>query len=73
MSILDERRKILHSYNENSWIKISAREFLNASCDAKYSYCFEWLRSHPEFAIDKDIDNKLLISVACDGYLKRIR
>jgi cephalosporin hydroxylase len=33
----------------------------------------EWLRSHPEFEIDKDIDNKLLISVAPDGYLKRTR
>jgi cephalosporin hydroxylase len=32
----------------------------------------EWLKSHPEFEIDKDIDNKLLISVAPDGYLKRI-
>ena len=31
MSILDERRKILHSYNENRGIKNSAREFLNAS------------------------------------------
>jgi cephalosporin hydroxylase len=31
----------------------------------------EWLNSHPEFEIDKDIDNKLLISVAPDGYLKR--
>ncbi len=43
MSILDERRKILHSYNENRGIQISAREFLNASSDAKYSYCFDWL------------------------------
>jgi cephalosporin hydroxylase len=33
----------------------------------------EWLKSHPEFQIDKDIDNKLLISVAPDGYLKRIQ
>ena len=33
----------------------------------------EWLRSHPEFMIDKDIDNKLLISVAPEGYLKRVR
>lgn len=33
----------------------------------------EWLKSHPEFEIDKDIDHKLLISVAPDGYLKRIR
>ena len=32
----------------------------------------EWLKSHPEFEIDKDINNKLLISVAPDGYLKRI-
>lgn len=32
----------------------------------------EWLRSHSEFEIDKDIDNKLLISVAPDGYLRRI-
>ena len=32
----------------------------------------EWLKSHPEFEIDKDIDYKLLISVAPDGYLKRV-
>lgn len=32
----------------------------------------QWLKSHPEFEIDKDIDNKLLISVAPDGYLKRV-
>jgi cephalosporin hydroxylase len=32
----------------------------------------EWLNSHPEFKIDKVIDNKLLISVAPDGYLQRI-
>jgi cephalosporin hydroxylase len=31
----------------------------------------QWLKSHPEFEIDKDIDSKLLISVAPDGYLKR--
>ncbi len=33
----------------------------------------EWLKSHPEFIINKDIDNKLLISVAPSGYLKRIQ
>jgi len=33
----------------------------------------EWLKSHPEFEIDKNIDNKLLISVAPDGYLKRVK
>ena len=32
----------------------------------------EWLKSHPEFEIDKDIDNKLLISVAPDGYIHRV-
>ena len=32
----------------------------------------ESLKTHPEFEIDKDIDNKLLISVAPDGYLKRL-
>lgn len=32
----------------------------------------EWLKTHAEFEIDKDIDNKLLISVAPVGYLKRI-
>ena len=31
----------------------------------------EYLKTHPEFEIDKAIDNKLLISVAPDGYLKR--
>ena len=33
----------------------------------------EYLKSHPEFEIDKSIDNKLQISVAPDGYLKRVR
>ena len=31
-----------------------------------------WISVHPEFAIDKDIDNKLLISVSPDGFLGRI-
>jgi cephalosporin hydroxylase len=34
---------------------------------------WEYLKSHPEFEIDKHIDYKLLISVAPDGYLKRVR
>ena len=33
----------------------------------------EFLKSHPEFIIDTDIDNKLLVSVAPQGYLKRIK
>jgi cephalosporin hydroxylase len=32
----------------------------------------EYLKTHPEFEIDKQIDHKLLISVAPDGYLRRI-
>ena len=32
----------------------------------------KYLSSHPEFEIDKDIQNKLLITVAPDGYLKRV-
>ena len=34
---------------------------------------WEYLKSHPEFEIDKSIENKLLITVAPDGFLKRIR
>ena len=32
----------------------------------------EYLKDHPEFKIDKSIDNQLLVSVASDGYLKKI-
>lgn len=34
---------------------------------------WEYLKTHPEFEIDKSIENKLLITVAPDGYLKRVR
>lgn len=34
---------------------------------------WEYLKSHPEFEIDRQIDCKLLISVAPDGYLRRVR
>lgn len=34
---------------------------------------FEFLRSNNNFEIDKSIDNKILVSVAPDGYLKRIK
>lgn len=34
---------------------------------------WEYLKSHSEFEIDKDIQTKLLITVAPDGYLKRVR
>jgi cephalosporin hydroxylase len=33
----------------------------------------EFLKSHAEFEIDKSIDSKLLVTVAPDGYLKRVR
>ena len=34
---------------------------------------WEYLKSHPEFQIDKTIEHKLLITVAPDGYLKRVQ
>lgn len=34
---------------------------------------WEYLKSHPEFVIDRSIQHKLLVTVAPDGYLKRIR
>jgi len=34
---------------------------------------WKYLENHPEFEIDKSIDHKLLITVAPDGYLKRIK
>ena len=33
----------------------------------------EFLASHPEFASDRSIDHKLLVSVAPEGYLRRLR
>lgn len=32
----------------------------------------EFLKTHSEFEIDKEIDSQLLISMATDGYLKRV-
>lgn len=34
---------------------------------------WQYLKTHPEFEIDKSIQNKLLITVAPDGFLKRIK
>lgn len=34
---------------------------------------WEYLKTHPEFEIDRSIDRKLLISVAPDGFLKRVK
>jgi len=34
---------------------------------------WEYLKTHDEFEIDRSIQNKLLITVAPDGYLKRVR
>ena len=33
---------------------------------------WEYLKTHPEFEIDKSIQHKLLITVAPDGYLKKV-
>jgi cephalosporin hydroxylase len=34
---------------------------------------WEYLKSHSEFEIDKSIQHKLLLTVAPDGYLKRVK
>ena len=34
---------------------------------------WEYLKNHPEFSINNNIDKKLLISVSPEGYLKRIK
>lgn len=34
---------------------------------------FEYLKTHSEFEIDRDIQNKILITVAPEGYLRRVR
>jgi cephalosporin hydroxylase len=41
--------------------------------DSPKTAVLEYLEAHPEFEINKEIENKLLITVAPDGYLKRIR
>ncbi|KAB2640279.1 MAG: cephalosporin hydroxylase [Verrucomicrobia bacterium] len=33
---------------------------------------WEYLKTHPEFVVDKSVENKLLITVAPDGFLKRV-
>jgi cephalosporin hydroxylase len=34
---------------------------------------WDYLKDHPEFAIDRSIEQKLLITVAPDGFLRRVR
>lgn len=34
---------------------------------------WEWLKTHPEFEIDHSMDDKLLITSAPDGFLRRVR
>jgi len=34
---------------------------------------WEYLKTHPEFEIDRSIQHKLLITVAPDGYLRRVK
>lgn len=41
--------------------------------DSPKSAVYEFLKVHSEFEVDKSIDNKLLVSVTPDGYLKRVR
>jgi cephalosporin hydroxylase len=34
---------------------------------------WEFLKTHGEFEIDKNIQNKLLVTAAPDGYLRRVK
>ncbi len=34
---------------------------------------WEWMRSHPEFVIDKSVEDRLLVTSAPDGFLRRVR
>lgn len=43
------------------------------SSDNPKTAVWEYLKAHSEFEIDSGIDNKLLISVAPSGFLRRIR
>jgi cephalosporin hydroxylase len=50
--------------------------FLNRPCSRgnnPKTAVWEYLKSHPEFKVDKKIQHKLLVTVAPDGYLKRIK
>ena len=53
----------LNSYPDRPW---------NRGNNPK-SAAIEYLKKHPEFESNDEIDNKLLISVAPGGYLKRIK
>lgn len=50
-------------YNDRSW----------DVGDNPKTAVFEYLKQDDNFIIDKKIDNKILISVAPDGYLKRVK
>jgi len=52
-----------HTYSDRPWGKGN---------NPKTAAC-EFLKTHPEFEIDKSIQNKLLITVAPDGFLKKIK
>ena len=49
-------------FSERSW----------GSGDNPKTAVWEYLKTHPEFEIDKEMDHKLLISVAPNGYLRRV-
>jgi cephalosporin hydroxylase len=52
-----------HMYPDRPW----------APGDNPKTAVWKYLESHPEFQIDQRVQNKLLITVAPDGYLKRLR
>jgi cephalosporin hydroxylase len=53
----------IESYNERPWGKGNNPK----------TAVWEFLKTHQEFEIDKNIENKLVITVAPDGYLKRVK
>jgi cephalosporin hydroxylase len=58
-------------FNDMPIIMISDRPW--APGDNPKTAVWECLKSHPESEIDKSIQHKLLITVAPDGYLRRVR
>ena len=41
------------------------------AADQAKTAVWEWLRSHPEFEIDRSVEDRLLVTSAPDGFLRR--
>ena len=49
-----------------------AKDWLTAASRAKGSDHFEFLGRHPEFIVDKQIEQKLIVTVAPGGCLRQV-